>query len=936
MKTLLTFLCTLFFLHINAQVWDKTLNDTLNIVQVSPTQDNGCVIAGFPSGTNRSLNILKLDAVGNKVWKKEFTDVPLEITPSFAPTRISMIQDLEGNYWFSMSTSNSLTSLLMKFDKDGNRLTTKQVNLRFIDIYNANNQILVFGVTNNNSSGSLLRLTIDGSTIDEKPIPQIRFSTVPFYSSILHKNTILIFSFSDTTRSRQTTRLNLDGTVASRNVMPPTGFVTPYPLFNNIAKTSDGGFIIPDSATVYKVDSVGRFVWQKNLGISIPVPNHYVARHLIAARNSNGEFLGILPNSGLQQINIKRYFTDGSLQASNTFTYSGTFGSPFLIKTIKGGYLLVGQTTNNSRVRLMKLDDEGYLYPNFITGNVFSDRDNNCALSGNDIGIQRVLVTAQKAGQPELLAMTDTTGKYALNVEAGTYNISIVNPNPYMQPCIPSVSKTVGSGTTKDSANFALKSNFSCALMQVDVSTPRLRRCFNNNYTVSYCNKGTATAMGAYVNITLDSLLEFVSAGKTVASKNGRTYRFNLGDLAINDCKTFDFIARVRCGDSTRLNQTLCVEAKIYPDTICGNDNSLWSGANFTVSGTCQTDSVVFQVRNTGTAATATTVATVVENLSARNVTIPALSPNSVFTQKFKSNNNTWRMTVNQVANNPRSTQPTTFVEGCRANSAASFTTGFAAGFANDDAYASIDMDCQPIIGAYDPNDKIGYPLGTGTTKAIGQNQDIEYLIRFQNTGTDTAFTVVVRDTIDITNLDIKSIELGTSSHKYLPEIYRENILKFTFDNILLVDSFRNEPASNGYVKFRIRQKKDVAFGTKIQNSAGIYFDFNDPVITNKTLHTVSKSVVSAIFDKNVVAYKTINVSPNPMSESAIIDFTDTPLSISSQLELYDMNGQLVKTQIINDKVFKFNKENLPNGFYIFKAMDGETVLGIGKIIIQK
>ncbi len=100
--------------------------------------------------------------------------------------------------------------------------------------------------------------------------------------------------------------------------------------------------------------------------------------------------------------------------------------------------------------------------------------------------------------------------------------------------------------------------------------------------------------------------------------------------------------------------------------------------------------------------------------------------------------------------------------------------------------------------------------------------------------------------------------------------------MKFTFDNILLVDSFTNEVKSNGYVKYRIKQKKDVAFGTKIQNSAGIYFDFNDPVLTNKTLHTVSKNLISAIFDRPTTSNVSVKLFPNPATEIAYFELTDT------------------------------------------------------------
>src|SRR5690606_19417277 len=113
-----------------------------------------------------------------------------------------------------------------------------------------------------------------------------------------------------------------------------------------------------------------------------------------------------------------------------------------------------------------------------------------------------------------------------------------------------------------------------------------------------------------------------------------------------------------------------------------------------------------------------------------------------------------------------------------------------------------------------------------------------KYLIRFQNTGNDTAFTVVVRDTLDA-NLDVTTLNLLGYSHPMEFKVSDQGMLTFTFNNILLPDSNINEPASHGYIEYNIQSKKDLDFGTEIKNTAYIYFDFNPPIITNTTLNTI-------------------------------------------------------------------------------------------------
>ena len=132
-------------------------------------------------------------------------------------------------------------------------------------------------------------------------------------------------------------------------------------------------------------------------------------------------------------------------------------------------------------------------------------------------------------------------------------------------------------------------------------------------------------------------------------------------------------------------------------------------------------------------------------------------------------------------------------------------------------------LDCLENIGAYDPNDKQGVPEGYGSQHYIKANTDLEYLIRFQNTGTDTAFTVVVLDTLS-QQLDAASVRVQVASHPMEFAMLEGGILRFTFNNILLPDSNVNQAGSNGFIKFRIAQKPDLANETLIENSAAIYF----------------------------------------------------------------------------------------------------------------
>ncbi|MBX7201432.1 MAG: T9SS type A sorting domain-containing protein [Bacteroidia bacterium] len=193
------------------------------------------------------------------------------------------------------------------------------------------------------------------------------------------------------------------------------------------------------------------------------------------------------------------------------------------------------------------------------------------------------------------------------------------------------------------------------------------------------------------------------------------------------------------------------------------------------------------------------------------------------------------------------------------------------------------------ITGSYDPNDKLVRPTGIGEEGKIELSDSVlTYHIRFQNSGTDTAFTVVVRDTLD-QDLFVPSFKLNGSSHPLLYTISEEGIIEFTFNNILLPDSNVNEPASHGYIEYRIKRRSDVPMGTQFTNSASIYFDFNPPIHTNTTVNTLYDATVSTFAPEQ----GKLNLWPNPGTSSSQVSFV-LPEYAPASLLVHDMQGRLV------------------------------------------
>ncbi len=148
----------------------------------------------------------------------------------------------------------------------------------------------------------------------------------------------------------------------------------------------------------------------------------------------------------------------------------------------------------------------------------------------------------------------------------------------------------------------------------------------------------------------------------------------------------------------------------------------------------------------------------------------------------------------------------------------------------------------QKAISSFDPNDKNENHGGVISLAEIASGDYLQYIIWFQNTGTDTAYNVYLRDTLD-SKLDWSTFEMIGASADYQMTV-EHGICNWTFSDINLVDSFANEPGSHGYVVYRIKPKATLAIGDNVNNSAGIYFDYNLPVITNLC---VTKVVANAL-----------------------------------------------------------------------------------------
>lgn len=243
------------------------------------------------------------------------------------------------------------------------------------------------------------------------------------------------------------------------------------------------------------------------------------------------------------------------------------------------------------------------------------------------------------------------------------------------------------------------------------------------------------------------------------------------------------------------------------------------------------------------------------------------------------------------------------------------------------DPFNNVDSLLNIVRTSYDPNDKQVWPSDDGFIGEVDSGSVFKYMIRFQNTGNDTAFKIVVTDTIT-DYLDISTLRLGGTSHPSTFDIAPGNVFRWTFDNILLPDSTKDEANSHGAITFYMEHKKDLIVGTNIENNVDIYFDFNIPVRTNTTSSTLKQGLPAGV-NPVVIEVGGVHLQPNPATDYLLFS---TEISGGYEIEIYNQIGALVETIYSSSPQRKVNVQGLTTGIYIFRIVDGSQLF-TGKFV---
>ncbi|MDX5480449.1 MAG: IPT/TIG domain-containing protein, partial [Hymenobacteraceae bacterium] len=507
-----------------------------------------------------------------------------------------------------------------------------------------------------------------------------------------------------------------------------------------------------------------------------------------------------------------------------------------------------------------------------IQGVVYDDVNNNCMFDEGERTLSGIVVATNPG---PYFAITDKDGSYTLTVTPADYTLHTILP----QQDGKTITVTCPSPdqgyrvTITDPGQIVQQVNFGNNVyapphLSVSVSSTRRRRCFESTTIVRYANSGFATAPDAKVYLQLPKEVGLLSADKPYTRLADGTYEFVVGDLAGGQTGAISIKDIVTCGDESVRGRTVCTRAWITPS----NNAPAKPTPTVSITGRCNSETGMarFVIRNTGTADMETSeLYRKYANGELASIEQFRLAAGDSLVFWVPSMGYTWRLEADQPEGNGDNKTASVTIEPCNGTVADStITSGFVNLMPTDDEEAEVSEECMMITDSYDPNDKLVTPIGRTEEYYTPTNTALKYKIRFQNTGTDVAYRVVVVDTLS-EHLDLSTLQVGAASHTSRFEVSGKGkpVLTWTFDNIMLPDSTADEPGSHGYIQFSIKPKADLAEKTAVENFADIFFDFNSPIRTNVT--------VNRIYDMPPVISEAVRVDKEAvLATPGIADFT--------------------------------------------------------------
>ncbi len=237
------------------------------------------------------------------------------------------------------------------------------------------------------------------------------------------------------------------------------------------------------------------------------------------------------------------------------------------------------------------------------------------------------------------------------------------------------------------------------------------------------------------------------------------------------------------------------------------------------------------------------------------------------------------------------------------------------------DTSNNTEIETDTVKSSYDPNEIMVSP-----SWYIAPSTQLRYSIGFENTGNDTAHNIYIIDTLS-GYVNPKSLNLISSSANMIITQLKgagHTIVKFAFPNINLLDSSHHGQC-DGLLVYDIDLKPGLPNGTMINNRAGIYFDDNEVVMTNKVTNIIG------ILGVPTIPASLVRIYPNPVNEELIIENA----TANTTYKILNLVGQQVCNGTIASGRQSIILHNLPNAPYLLQLIEADGTM-LNKTIVKQ
>jgi hypothetical protein len=916
-----------------------------------------------------TISYVKINQQQNIIFKSFFPiyDIAFSVT--------NVVQDIDSNYIFGYNIFDLDSSLhLVKIDKNGSVAWDKKYRTD-TSFYNQltvlKNSLYIIGrkgISTNVKEHdiSLRKFDTNGNVIWNKMFGGDSTEFNPFISSISDTNLVLIVnSYSDSSGNRTVKKTNggdlwiikidTNGTIQKQTSLNRLNYL---PYANDIVKTKSNGFQLSlENRGKYNLPNSGYSIVRYDNTLDLAWDSTIITNF-----TQRGPFNGLFDHHAFGNIfyfanetffKLIKINDSGRIAWSQSYSFASTssflnqrlfitfYNNQFIVSS-KFNFLngnMIGSTSDQIKLLWLKQAKSK------IQGSVFPDFNANCTYNKpNEFNIPKILIH-NKTENTYAVTTDSIYTMYLFDRDTAVLKIINLDSNLYVACGKDSIVVDMTGKTDTSGIDFPIRSNKTGHCINItSFSSGLLRPGRWGDYQLNCQNNAFDTAYNAYIEIEVDTAAIDSIKSPYSFTLTGNILRFNLGHV-----RPFGFSSvtySIKLKTSVIIGSSHCHRAKVFP--ICNlYPSAVYDSSEIQPMMRClPNDTVEFTLKNIGLRDQKDWGYSIiyVDELILKKDSFKLTVGNSrIFKYKLDTN----KVFTAEVFNS--NFHPVTPIlirhNDLCANKRPMIPANPALNFSRHDEAKEYEEACTIVRGSYDPNMKSVLPVGMFSQHYTATGTELKYRLDFQNTGTDTAFRVVLVDTLS-SFLDIASFVPGVSSHPYSIE-FGGRAVKFIFDPIALVDSFKNEPLSHGYVCFKIKHKNGIAPKTKIENFVDIYFDYNAPVRTNTVFNTifdtiqiyipkVTDTVTDTTGSSGIQGLNktSIMVFPNPTTDKFFIQMSEPVKDLS--IEIYDMQGRLTKSVTsTNNQTLEVSAQGMTKGIYHIRVMSGEKLVVVKKVMVE-